>query len=127
MQRVATGYGLIEGPVWDAGRGLYFSDVINGGVHLLERSGDVTLAVPKRRGIGGMALHDSGGLIVGGRDIACVSLADGTIEDDIIECPKHNGRFDYRTGKALGAPVIEDLRTYRTKVESDGVYIQLGE
>ena len=77
MQRVATGYGLIEGPVWDPANGLYFSDVINGGVHLLDRAGKVSLAVPKRRGIGGMALHASGGLVVGGRDIACVSLAGG--------------------------------------------------
>jgi D-xylonolactonase len=77
MQRVATGYGLIEGPVWDPAHGLYFSDVMNGGVHLLDRAGKVTLAVPKRRGIGGMALHESGGLVVGGRDIACVSLTDG--------------------------------------------------
>ncbi|MBM3649710.1 MAG: SMP-30/gluconolactonase/LRE family protein [Alphaproteobacteria bacterium] len=77
MQRMATGYGLIEGPVWDPARGLYFSDVINGGVYLLDRSGKVSTAVPKRRGIGGMALHTSGGLIVGGRDIAWVSLMDG--------------------------------------------------
>jgi gluconolactonase len=77
MERVATGYGLIEGPVWDP-VGLYFSDVINGGVFLLDRTGKVSTVVPKRRGIGGMALHESGGLIVGGRDIACVSLKDGT-------------------------------------------------
>jgi gluconolactonase len=78
MQSVATGYGLIEGPVWDHSRGLYFSDVINGGVFLLDSSGKVSPVVPKRRGIGGMALHASGGLVVGGRDIAVVSLADGT-------------------------------------------------
>jgi sugar lactone lactonase YvrE len=77
MQRVATGFGLIEGPVWDAARGLYFSDVINGGVHLLDRADKVSLVVPKRRGIGGMALHASDGLVVGGRDIAFVRLADG--------------------------------------------------
>jgi xylono-1,5-lactonase len=77
MQRVATGFGLIEGPVWDADRGLYFSDVINGGVHLLDRADKVSLVVPKRRGVGGMALHASGGLVVGGRDVAFVSLADG--------------------------------------------------
>jgi gluconolactonase len=77
MQQVATGYGLIEGPVWDPARGLYFSDVLNGGVHLLDRDGKVTLAVPKRRGIGGMALHAAGGLVVGGRDIAHVR-PDGT-------------------------------------------------
>lgn len=78
MERVATGYGLIEGPVWDPAKGLYFSDVPNGGVHLLDRTGKISQVVPKRRGIGGMALHADGGLIVGGRDIACVSLADGT-------------------------------------------------
>jgi gluconolactonase len=69
---------LIEGPVWDPAKGLYFSDVPNGGVHLLDRTGKISQVVPKRRGIGGMALHADGGLIVGGRDIACVSLADGT-------------------------------------------------
>lgn len=77
MQQVATGYGLIEGPVWDPQRGLYFSDVLNGGVFLLDRAGKVSTAVAKRRGIGGMALHASGGIVVGGRDIACVSLKDG--------------------------------------------------
>ena len=39
-------------------------------------------------------------------------LCDGLVMDDVIECPKHNGRFDYTTGKALGAPVLVDLRTY---------------
>ena len=24
-------------------------------------------------------------------------------------CPKHNGRFDYTSGKALGAPVLVDI------------------
>jgi sugar lactone lactonase YvrE len=58
MERLATGFGLIEGPVFDPAFGLYFSDVINGGVHLLDRAGNVSLVLPKRRGIGGMALHD---------------------------------------------------------------------
>ncbi|MGE3142817.1 MAG: SMP-30/gluconolactonase/LRE family protein [Hyphomonadaceae bacterium] len=74
MQQLATGYGLVEGPVWDAAKGLYFSDVMNGGVFLLDRADQVSLAVPKRRGIGGMALHAEGGLIVGGRDIAHVGF-----------------------------------------------------
>jgi D-xylonolactonase len=80
MQRVATGFGLIEGPVWDPGRGLYFSDVIGGGVHLLDRDDTVSLVVPRRRGIGGMALHVSGGLVVGGRDIAVVGLRAGVAD-----------------------------------------------
>jgi xylono-1,5-lactonase len=77
MERMATGYGLIEGPVWDPARGLYFSDVLNGGVFLLDRAGKVSPVLPKRRGIGGMALHAANGLVVGGRDIAVVNLADG--------------------------------------------------
>ena len=27
-----------------------------------------------------------------------VHLPDGLVMDDIIECPKHNGRFNYKTG-----------------------------
>jgi len=77
MEEVATGYGLIEGPVWDPAKGLYFSDVINGGVFLLDRSDSISQVIPKRRGVGGMALHAAGGLVVGGRNIAFVDLSDG--------------------------------------------------
>jgi 3-phenylpropionate/trans-cinnamate dioxygenase ferredoxin subunit len=54
-----------------------------------------------------------------------VHLADGLVLDDIIECPKHNGRFNYKTGQALRAPVCENLRTYPVKVEAGKVRIQL--
>ncbi len=74
MRKLASGYGLIEAPVWDDEQGLYFSDVPNGGIHRLGLDGKVSLALPKRRGVGGMALHASGGLVMGGRDIAFVSL-----------------------------------------------------
>ncbi len=102
MQQVATGYGLIEGPVWDPARGLYFSDVINGGVRLLDPAGKVSLAIPKRRGIGGMAMHASGGLVVGGRDIACVSLADGTMHSflSLDDIPGSTGFNDLTTDEA---------------------------
>lgn len=79
MEAVATGYGLVEGPVWDPEKGLYFSDVLNGGIYLLDRGGAVSTVLPKRRGVGGMALHAAGGLVVGGRDIAHVDLHDGRI------------------------------------------------
>jgi 3-phenylpropionate/trans-cinnamate dioxygenase ferredoxin subunit len=55
-----------------------------------------------------------------------VHLADGLVMDNIIECPKHNGRFDYRTGQAKGAPVCVDLKTYAVKVEAGKVFIDLG-
>ncbi len=55
-----------------------------------------------------------------------VHLADGFVMDNIIECPKHNGRFDYRTGAARGAPVCVDLRTYPARIEAGKVLIDLG-
>ena len=54
-----------------------------------------------------------------------VHLADGLVMDDVIECPKHNGRFDYRTGKALRPPVCVDLSTYPVKVENGRVLIDV--
>ena len=50
MQQVATGSGLIEGPVWDPTHGLYFSDVLNGGVFLLERAGLLAKTSEKAHG-----------------------------------------------------------------------------
>ena len=52
-------------------------------------------------------------------------LADGLVMDDIIECPKHNGRFNYKTGEAKGAPVCVNLKTYPVKVEAGAVMLQI--
>lgn len=52
-------------------------------------------------------------------------LSDGLVLDHVIECPKHNGRFDYRNGKALGAPVCVDLQTYPVHVLGGKVYVEI--
>ena len=54
-----------------------------------------------------------------------VHLSDGLVLDHLIECPKHNGQFDYRTGEAKRAPVCINLKTYPVKVEGDRVFIQV--
>ncbi len=54
-----------------------------------------------------------------------VKLSDGLVMDYVIECPKHNGRFDYRTGAGKGAPICENLATYATRREGDRVMIAL--
>jgi sugar lactone lactonase YvrE len=74
MHEVATGYGLIEGPVWDPEQGLYFSDVLNGGAYRLALDDSISEVIPRRRGVGGMALHASGGLVVSGRDVSYAPL-----------------------------------------------------
>ena len=54
-----------------------------------------------------------------------IHLADGLVMDDIIECPKHNGRFNYKNGNAMGAPVCVNLKTYPVKVEGGRILIQI--
>ena len=74
MEELATGFGLVEGPTWINDRGLLFSDVIKGGVYLLDHLNNVSTIVEHRRGIGGIAIHEENGLIVGGKNIAYKSF-----------------------------------------------------
>jgi len=46
-------------------------------------------------------------------------LADGLVKGTIIECAKHNGRFDIRDGSPQRLPVCVGLKTYPVR-ESDG-------
>lgn len=52
-------------------------------------------------------------------------LEDGFVTGTVIECPLHQGRFDVTNGKALSAPVCENLKTYPVKVEDGAVFIQV--
>lgn len=54
-----------------------------------------------------------------------VHLADGLVMDHEIECPKHSGAFDYRTGEAIRAPVCVNLKTFTTKVENGRIHIEI--
>lgn len=54
-------------------------------------------------------------------------LAEGFVIDDVIECPLHQGRFHIPTGKAKGAPVCINLKTYPTRVVDGDIYILTGD
>jgi len=54
-----------------------------------------------------------------------VHLADGLVMGDEVECPKHAGAFDYRTGEALRAPVCVNLKTYPTRAGDGRVSIEI--
>ena len=83
LEVLAFGYGLIEGPRVDVDDNLYFSDVPNGGVYRRASSGEITVAVPKRRGVGGIALHADGGIVVGGRNVCHVVDGETRVVFDI--------------------------------------------
>jgi gluconolactonase len=69
---LAHGYGLVEAPTIDRDGSLVFSDVLGGGIYRLDAAGAVSTVVPKRRGVGGIAIHADGGLVCSGRDIVHV-------------------------------------------------------
>jgi xylono-1,5-lactonase len=76
VERIAHGYRLAEAPVATGDGGVEFSDVLGGGVFRWSPAGDrVEVVVPKRRGVGGMARHADGGLVMSGRDV--VHVRDG--------------------------------------------------
>ncbi|MBI2302908.1 MAG: non-heme iron oxygenase ferredoxin subunit [Armatimonadetes bacterium] len=51
------------------------------------------------------------------------SLSEGTLNGHEVTCPKHNARFDVRTGKALCFPAVVGLKRYSVRVEDDDVFI----
>ena len=55
-------------------------------------------------------------------------LSDGVVVHCIVECPFHQGRFDVRTGAAMGAPVIVPLQTFPVQVVDGRLFVRvLGE
>jgi naphthalene 1,2-dioxygenase system ferredoxin subunit len=52
-------------------------------------------------------------------------LCDGFLEGHEIECPLHQGKFDIRNGKAMCAPLTEDVKTYPVKIEGTRVFVEV--
>src|SRR5262249_29214602 len=123
MDALAKGYGLIEGPVWDRERGLIFSDVLFGGVFALSRAGTVSPVFEHRRGIGGIALHDAGGLVVSGRNVSFKPF-DGGATVTLLDSDAEHGNVGYNdlttdakgriyVGSLGASPVFADGREPR--------------
>ena len=72
LNTLISGFALIEGPRYDNENGLYFCDSHNGGVFRSDLNGFVETVIPKRKGVGGIALHADGGIVVSGRNICHV-------------------------------------------------------
>ena len=83
------------------------------------------------------------GVQVGGKEIALYEVAgevfatdnicthgharmsDGFLDGREIECPLHQGKFDVCSGKALCAPLTENLKTYAVRIENLRVLLKL--
>jgi 3-phenylpropionate/trans-cinnamate dioxygenase ferredoxin subunit len=90
-------------------------DIADGGVKVV-RIEDQAIAV-FRLGAGYFAMddvctHDGG------------PLAEGIVEGDEIECPRHGARFSIRTGAALCLPATGAVTTYPVRIEGDEIQVR---
>lgn len=52
-------------------------------------------------------------------------LAEGLIEDHVIECPRHGARFDIRTGAVLSMPATAPVTTYPVRLEGGEIQVAI--
>ncbi|MFJ8003934.1 bifunctional 3-phenylpropionate/cinnamic acid dioxygenase ferredoxin subunit [Streptomyces fagopyri] len=53
------------------------------------------------------------------------SLAEGWVEDCVVECTLHMAKFDLRSGKPLCPPAVNAVRVHRIRAEGDDVLVSL--
>lgn len=52
-----------------------------------------------------------------------ISLSEGFVEDDTLECWAHGSKFDLATGKPRNFPAFEPVPVYQVTVANGEVYI----
>jgi naphthalene 1,2-dioxygenase system ferredoxin subunit len=53
------------------------------------------------------------------------NLSDGYLEDFLIECPYHQGKFDIRTGEVAGSPCTEPVCTFPVRHDGEDLFVSL--
>ena len=51
-------------------------------------------------------------------------LAEGKLEEYIVQCPWHGSRFDIRNGEIVRPPAMKPEPTYEVKVENNDILIK---
>jgi 3-phenylpropionate/trans-cinnamate dioxygenase ferredoxin subunit len=89
-------------------------EIPEGGIKVV-RVGDQSLALFHVEGsyhaLEDVCTHDGG------------PLAEGILEDHVIECPRHGARFDVRTGAVLSLPAIEPVPRFDVRVIGDEIQV----
>ena len=122
---VVNGYGLVEGPVWHDDYGLLYSDVIFGGVYAIDERKEPTPVFEHRRGIGGMAVHEAGGLVVSGKNVSFKRFGE-TESVLLLDRDPDNGNVGYNdlTTDAAGRIYVGSLGS--SPVFDDGLEPRAG-
>jgi 3-phenylpropionate/trans-cinnamate dioxygenase ferredoxin subunit len=53
-----------------------------------------------------------------------ISLSEGFVDDETIECWAHGAKFSLETGAALTLPAYEPVAVYEVIIENDEVFIE---
>jgi nitrite reductase/ring-hydroxylating ferredoxin subunit len=51
-------------------------------------------------------------------------LAEGKLEEHVVQCPWHGSRFDIRTGEVVRPPAMRPEPTYEVKEENNNILIK---
>lgn len=54
-------------------------------------------------------------------------LAEGMVIDEMIECSKHNGRFDLNSGKAKRLPACIDIKTLKVHIKEEAIWLNISD
>lgn len=66
-------------------------------------------------------LHATDGICTHGN----THLAEGLVKGKLVECPKHNGRFDITDGSPQRLPVCVALKTYQVREHEGNIFLDL--
>ena len=91
------------------------ADEIEEGKVKVVRVGDAPIGLTKVEGeffaFADVCTHDDG------------PVAEGELDEYIIECPRHGAKFDIRSGKVKQLPAVMPIPVYAVKVEGDAVLV----
>ena len=53
-----------------------------------------------------------------------ISLSEGFVDNETIECWAHGAKFDLNTGKPLSLPAYEPVATYEVLIDNNDIYVE---
>ena len=53
-----------------------------------------------------------------------ISLSEGFVDNETIECWAHGAKFDLNTGKPLSLPAYEPVATYEVLINNKDIYVE---
>ncbi len=54
-----------------------------------------------------------------------ISISEGFIDNETIECWAHGAKFDLNTGKPLSLPAYEPVATYEVLIENGDIFLEI--